>query len=204
MTEQGDPRESTRVSAAALCRIEIGGRFLLEVNKNRGDILTPLGGAYEFDESARPFLKSLGAQFEKRRDIRLTVPSDRLAEFELWFRKREGRETLPSRELREELVEEHRALDAWDDGAVSYRFLGLVTTEERTSRRGTEGALTRYFYEVFDVLFSPFVQRQLAQRAEDRSSRLRLATRGQIETSGEVSGLRVASHVAKVFFQGGS
>lgn len=201
MDEKGDPRENIRVSAAALCRIEIEGRFLLEVNKNRGDILTPLGGAYEFEESARPFLNSLGARFEKRRDIRLTVPSDRLAEFDLWFRRRAGRETLPVRELREELVDEHRALDAWDDGAVSCRLLGLVTTEERTSRRGTEGALTRYFYEVFEVLFSPVVQRQLAQRAEDRSSRLRLATRRQIETLGEVSGLRVASHVTRVFFE---
>lgn len=78
--------------------------MLLGINKNRGDVLAPIGGALEFHEESRPFLAGLGALFQQGCDLRLLLPRERLASFEEWFGRREGRETDPLRELREELA----------------------------------------------------------------------------------------------------
>src|SRR5688572_14173345 len=102
-----------RVSCSALALIEVDNLILLEVNKNRGNVLTPLGGALEFREEARPLLCGLDAVFEKNADLRIVLPARNLPRFDAWFRLRTERETDPVRELKEELVQEHHALQQW-------------------------------------------------------------------------------------------
>ena len=145
------PDNTIRISCAALCRIEIGDEFLLEINKNRGNVLTPIGGAFEFREDARPFLESLGAEFQKGSDLRLRIPTEKIPDFREWFLKKEGRETDPLRELREELIDEHRVLSAWPDEEPVLSFLKLVELQEIATGKGQEGVLTQYFYEIFSV-----------------------------------------------------
>ncbi|MBR9705776.1 hypothetical protein GOV14_01955, partial [Candidatus Pacearchaeota archaeon] len=95
-----------RISAASLARIELDGKFLVGLNKKRLEvgiqIYTAFGGALEFYDSARPFLESLGTDFEKGNDLRFIISEDRLPEFEKWFYQKIERESSPYRELREE------------------------------------------------------------------------------------------------------
>ena len=172
--------KTTRVSCAALCLIKLGRLYLLEINKNRGDVLTPLGGALEFRPSARVVLDKLGAVCEKGADLRLSIPVDRLPSFAAWFRRRVQRETNPTREMREELVKEHRALPRWPRGGVDITFRGTTVGIETTTRRGPKGTLTVYFWEGFECRCHPDVAEKLHAVAQDRGSRLRLVSRRSI------------------------
>lgn len=172
-----DVAHTIRISCAALCRIEIEGRFLLEVNKNRGDVLTPIGGALEFCEDVRPFLLALGAEIERGNDLRLLLPARRMHEFREWFARKEGRENDPLRELSEELIDEHRVLPAWSPGDASISYLRLVELEQATTRKGLEGLFTRYFYEIFAVRLPGTVERACIERVTDPGSRLHLLSR---------------------------
>ena len=121
--------ETIRISCAALCRIQIDGKFLLEINKNRGNVLTPIGGALEFEEVGRIFLARIEAQFEKGMDLRLTIPASNVDSFRAWFERKEYRETSPLRELREELIDEHRILPSWAGDLAEPDFLCRIEHE---------------------------------------------------------------------------
>lgn len=169
-----------RVSCAALCLIEIDDLVLLEVNKNRGDVLTPLGGALEFHEAACPVLTELGAVFEKGMDLRFRIPAENLSRFETWFRQRCEREVSPLRELKEELIEEHGALLRWPDNDVVFDYLGISLDRVATTRRGLEGVTTSYFFELFSATFDARTVEILVQALSQPGSRLRLVPKEAI------------------------
>jgi len=173
--------DSLRVSCGGLCRIEIDGKFLLEINKNRGDVLTPIGGALEFHEEARPFFERLGAVFEKGNDLRLFVPTASVPAFEAWFRQRVGRETDPLRELQEELIAEHHVVSEWPDMPPEITYRGMKSREDPTGRKGLEGVLTRYYFEVFDVGLPAAIVRAVRPQVAGGVGRLRLVSRGEID-----------------------
>ena len=175
--------ETIRISCAALCRIEIDGKFLLEINKNRGDILTPIGGALEFRDEARPFLQTLGADFQKGKDLRLVIPVESIPEFRKWFLSKSGRETDPLRELREELIEEHRVLPAWSAEEPELSYLRLAELEEPSTRKDQVGVLTQYFYEIFSVRLPQEVERACVQAASSPTGTLHLLSRGEMAAS---------------------
>ena len=182
-----------RISCAALCRIEIDGKFLLEINKNRGDVLTPIGGALEFEEEGRGFLDSLNAEFEKGMDLRLTIPANNVVAFRAWFERKEHRETSPLRELREELIDEHRVLPSWSCDLAEPIFLRHIEHEEETTRKDRIGALTRYFYEIFEVKLPAELEDACRVAAGTDSSRLRLLTRQEaLSGSPTKDGLKIA------------
>ena len=182
-----------RISCAALCRIAIDGRFLLEINKNRGDVLTPIGGALEFHEEARSVLEGLGACFEKGDDLRLTLPAGNVDAFRTWFERKEHRETSPLRELREELIEEHRVLPSWPGDLAELVFLRRVEREEKTSRNDRIGTLTRYFYETFEVSLPMELEQACCAAATLPASRLRLLTRAEILSGVTFEGIKIAN-----------
>lgn len=142
-----------RISCAALCRIKIDGKYLLEINKNRGNELTPIGGSLEFLEEFDP-QQEFDAWLEKGRDLRLSIPRDKLKEFEDWFRRREEkeRELSPVRELREELVEEHKILKelktSLGENLTPYRTAYQL---QATTKKEKQGEMTHYFIEYFVV-----------------------------------------------------
>jgi hypothetical protein len=146
-----------RVSCAALCRISHADRHLLVLNHERrrhGEyVLTPLGGALAFTESA-PLL-ALGARLEDptSSDLRLYLPGSALPRFRAWFASGYGRERSPFRELHEELVTETRALPALFPHDVAVTALRTVERRESTTRFGAGGPLTHYFLELYEVRF---------------------------------------------------
>jgi hypothetical protein len=178
--ELKDDRGMIRVSCSALSLIEIDKLILLEVNKNRGNVLTPLGGALEFCEEARPFLADLKATFEKRYDLRMVLPVENLARFEVWFRRRIERETDPVRELKEELIQEHAALEQWPEAGVAINYLGIVIDRGITTRRGLEGVPTTYFFEMFQVDFHKSITETIVRAVSCPGSQIRLVTREDI------------------------
>lgn len=172
-----------RISCAALCRIEIGGRFLLEVNKNRGDVLTPIGGSLEFHAGARPFLESLNAEFQKSPDLRIVIPTAELPAFHEWFVSKQDRETDPLRELREELIDEHGVLPAWPGVEPQISYLRLVEIEEATTRKDQLGRLTHYYYEIFSVKLPVEVERACITAASKPGGKLHLLSRSEAADS---------------------
>jgi len=188
------PHDTIRISCAALCRIGIDGKFLLEINKNRGDVLTPIGGALEFHSEARSFLESLGAGFEKGDDLRLMIPMDKVDAFRDWFGRCEQRETSPLRELREELIDEHRVLPSWPGDPATSAFLRRIEHEEETTRKDRAGTLTRYFYEIFEVTLPAPLADACRAAVASPASRLRLLTREEL-LSGNTTpdGLKIAT-----------
>lgn len=153
-----DHSRTIRVSCAALCRIEHPGLgFFLLVNHNRRHkglyILAPLGGALAFTDEA--IVARFDAELENpgSADLRLRMPVEHLPAFSAWFAVRQGRETSPFRELREELVCESRLLSALEPDDVTCEHLWTVEREQFTARAGQTGLLTHYFLEIYAVRF---------------------------------------------------
>jgi len=134
----------------------------------------------EFEEVARPFLQGLGAEFETARDLRLTIPKTSLPAFQEWFGRRVDREISAERELTEELVDEHQALPSPLGERLKARFVGSLTHEADTTRRGKEGLRTCYCFEVFSVELTLECQELLSQAAHRPSSRLIMASKREI------------------------
>jgi hypothetical protein len=149
--------EWIRVSCAALCRIEHGGRFLMLLNRNRRGKgiyrLGPIGGALELLEPS--YLKLFDAEPEDaaHNDLRLTMPHRLLPSFRQWFYSGMGRERSPFRELREELVIEAKLLDDLSKDDVACKLLWTIEEEGFTDRQGQTGLLTHYFLEIYDIKF---------------------------------------------------
>ncbi len=147
-----------RVSCASLCRIEREGRFLLLLNQNRRSkglyVLSPIGGALALFDAGR--MAEFDATFEDpaARDLRLVMPASAIPAFRAWFSTREGRESTPFRELREELVHESGLLPALEPEDVEYRYLRTVEERAFTARQGQTGVLTHYFLEIYAVAFT--------------------------------------------------
>lgn len=148
-----------RISASGLCRIRIGDRFLLGESRSRAahgrSVLTPLGGAFEFDDRGRIFLDRLGAEYENQRDLRIRIPAAKLGKFRTWFEERRDRETTPLRELREELKDEYAVPGEWTN--PEFRLRRSLRQREVTDRPGQDGQLTFRFIEIFDVDLPPDV-----------------------------------------------
>lgn len=195
--------DTTRISCAALCRIEIDGSFLLEINKNRGNVLTPIGGALEVMEQGRLFLVTLGAGFEKRSDLRLSLPTDMLGSFAEWFARRVDRETTPLRELSEELIEEHAVpLPSGLLADSEIRFLGCVPTEESSTRSGIGGSRTHYFFEIFQVNLPETICEAIRISMRKPESRLRTVTRCEIEGGKTRDGFPIANSAGSLLRTG--
>lgn len=190
---------SIRISCAALCRFQIGGKYLLEINKNRSDVLTPIGGALEFHEAARRFLESLGGSFQKGSDLRLMLPLGKVAAFEAWFAKRTDRETDPMRELEEELIDEHKLhVPRKIIQSLESRYLWTTSVIADSSRKDQQGVETRYFFEIFEVMAREDVRDLLAGPLEGATA-LRLLGRDEIDQKISMDGFPVGDNVSYLF-----
>lgn len=106
--------EDIRISISYLYRIKVEGKYLLVKSKRIKEQYQPVGGVYKKYETANKYLDKLGIKddngfyFDKDNedDLRLMVPSKNLNKFIKWFDSREDRELDPTREFREELVNE--------------------------------------------------------------------------------------------------
>jgi hypothetical protein len=195
-----------RISAACLARIELDDKLLVGLNKRRLEagrrVYTPFGGALEFYDSARLFLDSLDADYEKGNDLRFRISADRWGEFEEWFDRREDRETSPYRELREEFVDEEGVFPEMPGEA--YSLDGLVTVKpkrEATDRPGQEGVMTQRIFEVHNVLFVPDYETMIKSALAKDNTRLALVTQEEIRSGQTLGGIEVASNCSPLIYE---
>lgn len=144
------------MSCAALARLrDDNGRYLLGLNQNRlaqgRRVYLPLGGALQYDDPRLPERFDAISEAPGSRDLRLLMPTARLAAFRDWFLARQERETSVFRELREELVDEFRALPSLAPEQVAIRFAATYESEGVTDRSSSPGSRTYYLHEIFDV-----------------------------------------------------
>jgi hypothetical protein len=189
-----------RISCASLCRIRLENKYLLSFNKNRGDILTPIGGALEFEEAARPYLKALKSEFQDGMDLRLLLPIVKVPDFEMWFKSRRNREITPCRELIEELRDEHHlAIPGSTLMKAKTDYLGCLIMEENSTRRGQEGVLTRYYFEAFDVELTHEANALIIADITSPGSRLHLASTEEIVSGRTLSGIPIGRNSMSLF-----
>jgi hypothetical protein len=187
-----------RVSAASLARIELDGKILVGLNKKRlqagKKIYTPFGGALEFYEPARPILEGLGAKFEKGMDLRFVFPESNLPMFEKWFDTRNDRETSPYRELREELVDEERALPDLPENVLSLEYITTVTERAVSDRPGQEGIETQRYLEIYKASFNECYSNVLRHTLQDPNTHLALVSEDEIRAEVTNSGIKIATN----------
>ncbi|MBI4981508.1 hypothetical protein HZC30_08215 [Candidatus Woesearchaeota archaeon] len=187
-----------RVSAASLARIELDGKLLLVLNRARlqaeRKIYTPFGGALEFYGLARPFLVSIGADFEKDNDIRFVIFEEGLPKFENWFYQQIERESSPYRELREELVNEEGVLPNLPKSAVNLEYLTTTTGRAVTDRPGQEGKVTQRFFEIYRATFNHEYKQMLRTALAQLDTHLGLVTEREIIVGVSDSGIEIATN----------
>jgi hypothetical protein len=165
--------DQVRVSIVCLCIIRNSqSEYLLGINVNRmrdhHRVLMPLGGAYAYEPNAtvQDWIQSY--ETVDSRDLRFRTHPEHLCAIQSWFVSRKQRETTPLRELQEELVEEYCVLDVLASAQLEMKLLGLLQSVRVTDRVGSEGLLTHYFIELFEVRFvSPEVQGRVFGVAPD-------------------------------------
>jgi hypothetical protein len=155
-----------RISCACLGRICINDNYLLLQNKkmlNKGIVnYSPIGGALEYKPESYDFLISLGAEFEKGKDLRLTIPEENYDKFKEWFLRREGRELEIFREMREELVDEEKFINSLTSSDFTET---LVNTIETTHDWDVNGVMqtSYYFFEIFEVRLSSKIENEIKE-----------------------------------------
>ena len=159
-----------RISCAGLCRIrDVQGRYLLGLNQNRLQngirILMALGGGIELYDL--DVLKQWDGQRESGEpDLRFFTTRGHIDAVRLWFDRRQGRETDPIRELREELVDEFAVLPKLEADDVQTRHSVTVERDRLTTRGGVSGQQTHYFIEIHDVTILNIAYRDILQSAQ--------------------------------------
>lgn len=185
-----------RVSCASLCRIQDEqGRYLLALNQNRllagRRVLMALGGALQYDDPGLPARFEADLENAAFPELRMYMPPHSLAPFREWFVARQGRETSPYRELREELVDELGALDDLRPQEVHTAYIMTLAGSRITDRPGAEGEVTHYWLEIFEVEFAAAPCARL--RAEPPG--LRWVTVDEIRAGVTADGVAVAADV---------
>ncbi len=193
-----------RISCATLNRIQYeDGRFLLVLNKNRLQngkrVLTPIGGGLQYRD--QNILHSLGAVFEEEnsKDLRFYVDEAKVPKFETWFLTRKGRETDPFRELYEELVLEERLLEGLARQDIGIQYIGLVTEQDRSARDIAAEALTKFYFEVFNVRLRQPSWKEIMEGTERLSSRVKLASKSEIQAGRMIDGTEIGSNCLALF-----
>ncbi|NDJ86698.1 MAG: hypothetical protein GYB66_12495 [Chloroflexi bacterium] len=157
-----------RVSCASLCRFEVGGKYLLLLNRNRRQKglyeLSPLGGAIQFYDETLPERFAMALEKNSAMELRFFTEVDNLGGFREWFYRRIDRECDPFREIREELVEEEAILSDLQREDLSIAFRYIYEDRKPTQRQGVTDSLTQYYLEVFSVsVVSPHIATALQQ-----------------------------------------
>ncbi len=187
----------TRILVGAWNRITLDERLLVEISSSRHEAgkieCAPLGGALEFLDPARPFLESIGAEFEKpgTNELRLYLPVDNLPVFEEWYRSGQDRETSPFRELHEELVEESDLPD-FSRGEVTITHRRTIRESYQSSRLGVRTKKTERFGDFFDVRFTPEYDEHIRQKVGQPETRLGLISEQEIHNRVSDAGVAVA------------
>ena len=200
-----------RISASYLFNIMLkdtdGEEVFLLTKGERRDQYQPIGGAYKYYPEARPFLESLGAQFEESSrgvksddDLRLSIPKENVYDFEQWYRSGVGREVNCTRELYEELV----SFMSDDDQKEFESFDGFLLKAGEFEEFVENGVNTIKPMDIIGIVPSEIQTQLIFALIHKYPERFLLATRKEIE-EGKVVGEKskivknIGDHTKKIF-----
>ncbi len=191
-----------RVSSASFTLIQdSAGKYALLINKNRAKkgelLLTPIGGAIEGTEEGLQELQNIlgidPSAFEKGNDLRFKMPGARANEYREWFLNGKGRETDPSREVVEELVEESGLLTTEELESLRCNHAGYNTELEETTRTGQEGQVTLRLLEIFRAELSPEIIGKLQELATKPDSLVHFVSDEEIIAGQSAEGVKIGA-----------
>ena len=191
-----------RVSSASFTRIkDLEGRHALLVNKNRAKegiiVLTPIGGAIEATPAGKEKLKNLldidDSAFEQGHDLRFVMSGSRANEYREWFLSGEQRESDPSREVFEELIDEAELLTREELEGLQCARAGYATELAETNRTGQEGQITLRLLEVFDAELKPETLEKLLQLSKNSDAVIRFVTEEEIRSGKTADGTDIGT-----------
>ena len=178
--------ETIRVSCAGLARVIINNKYLLILNANSvasgRPCYGPLGGALEFNTSIKPFLDTLNVKYEKGKDLRLIMPMDNFDRFKKWFNTRQNREISCVREIYEELTLEESIIKFSPLLDLKEEYFKTIEKDRISQRIGANNALTKGFYEIYNVEFSEgLIEKILNYLKIEGNNIIKLFTKEEIE-----------------------
>lgn len=194
-----------RISSASFTRImDSEGRQALLVNKNRAKkgiiVLTPIGGAIEATDEGIEELKRLldieDNAFEKGKDLRFIMKGKKANEFRSWFLSGEKRESEPSREINEELVDEAGLLEKKELEELQCSRAGYATELAQTNRTGQEGQMTLRLLEIFDAKLKAETLEKLIRLSQEQDTLIKFVTEEEIRKGITDDGIEIGT-VAK-------
>ena len=158
------------------------------------EVLTPVGGAIEFTDTAVIDKFDIELERQGSKDLRGSIAKYRLGEFETWFRSMTGRESDPTRELKEELCDESGLLTSSLLSGFEYMFMKVERTEGESTRVGLSKATTTvYLHEIWNVSLPDDAVIKISRHIEqDRSCHARLVTASEI-TAGASQGIKIGA-----------
>lgn len=156
----------TRLSISYLFRIKVDGEYLL-IKSRRWAHFQPVGGVYQFYESASPALASFGYKEDtvvkrdtsSKRDLRFTVPGWRVWSAIEWFTSGLDREVGAWREFEEELIASG-LLSRETFSTIDYRLIERHMTKIRNPRQSPHRELI--IADIFELL--PSAEQESALR----------------------------------------
>lgn len=189
-----------RISCASLASIKMDYKYseyyLLALNKsqlNKGiKILTPIGGALEYEQSASDFLNSLNAQFERKTpDLRFLTSKNNLQTFSNWFDKKIDREVGIDRELIEEMVDEMHVFSSLN--ANEYNAKYVKTVKESAFMNDI---INYRFFEIYQVSFDTMTEKysEIIKHIESENSLLKLVTKEEILNGKTKEGIEIGNN----------
>lgn len=123
-------------------------------------------------------------------DLRFSMPRSSIDAFVHWFVARQGRETSPLRELKEELVDETALLRASQLAGASHEFLGYGKEMAVSGRSGTE---TLRVAEIHRVQLTGTTIDALLEEAMRPNTILHFVDATEIEQHKTTAGLGIAT-----------
>ena len=116
----------------------------------------------------------------------------RANELRTWFLNRTQRESDPTREIVEELVEEAKLLDETDLEKLEASLAGYATMLAHTSRKGQEGKTTLRLLEIFDIQLPSATLEKLTKLAQDPDEVIKFVTEEEIMNEQTDNGMQIA------------
>lgn len=186
-----------RFSCAYLFRIKINDEYFLVKDEQGRGLFQPVGGVYKYTDDR--FLTELqadqclrfGSTIDLDSDLRIIVPRGKVKQFECWYRKEQGRETLDNlyREFQEEVLDRIGLIDDSVFKTISYCYIG----EHIEASRWEDNNVQLHIADIVELRLTPQQKKEFAKLREHESNIYRFATEQEIYNQGRALGKQVAS-----------
>lgn len=215
------------MNCGAFCILKHDDRYALLLNSGHvhegiQPAFTPIGGGIKVNQDTRrelerhlalprdsfdapfrlgkksPVMRTVGGALPGNRDLRFSMPLNKLDTFIVWLQERhEGRELSPLREMMEELTEESPLLNPADVNQINYGLAGYSAFWKGLKNNIQVPELK--IMELYQLDPPEEVMTRLLQSSSDPSSPLRFATRDEIEAGMTYDHRRIGNSARMLF-----